>query len=91
MDMHEKARENRLRRKLDRMGYRLMKHRARDPHALDYGRYYVVDPDLNAIIYGGGNQYAYIDDIEAWTQGDGAEMVRERRAVYRASARNPGE
>jgi hypothetical protein len=39
----QKVRENRLRRIADRRGYRLVKSRSRDPHALDYGLYALID------------------------------------------------
>lgn len=39
----DKVRENRLRRMADRRGFRLMKSRTRDPKALDYGLYALVD------------------------------------------------
>ena len=38
-----KTRENRLRRKADRLGLRLSKSRRRDPDALDHGMYAILD------------------------------------------------
>lgn len=38
----EKARENRLRRKADRLGYALRKNRVRDPDAPDFGVWWLV-------------------------------------------------
>ena len=38
-----KARETRLRNTADRRGYRLKKSRSRDPEAIDFGRYALVD------------------------------------------------
>lgn len=39
----EKVRENRLRRMAERQGLELRKSRRRDPRAMDYGRWYIVD------------------------------------------------
>lgn len=41
--MSEKVRENRLRRMADRYGFRLIKSRSRDPRAVDYGLYALID------------------------------------------------
>jgi hypothetical protein len=70
MSEDDKVRENRLRRKLERMGYRLMKSRARDPDALTYGGFQIIDPDSKGLVAGWGNAhrgYAFdLDDVEAW-------------------------
>jgi len=50
--MSKKVRENRLRRKLERMGYRLTKSRRKDPDAYDYGGYMVLDAWTNAVVIG---------------------------------------
>ncbi len=39
----EKVRENRLRRVADRRGFRLVKSRSRDPRAVDFGLYALID------------------------------------------------
>jgi hypothetical protein len=39
----EKIRENRLRRMAERQGLRLEKSRRRDPRAVDYGTYWLID------------------------------------------------
>ncbi len=41
--MPEKTRENRLRRKAERCGLRLIKSARRDPDASDYGLYALLD------------------------------------------------
>lgn len=41
--MNERTAEQRLRRKADRYGLRLMKSRSRDPKAVDYGLYALID------------------------------------------------
>lgn len=43
MAMADKVRENRLRRMAERQGLRLEKSRRRDPRALDYGNYWLVE------------------------------------------------
>jgi len=43
MHLSEKTRENRLRRVADRCGYRLEKSRSRDPRALDFGLYALLN------------------------------------------------
>jgi hypothetical protein len=73
MPEDQKVRENRLRRKLGRMGYVLTKSRARDPDALTYGGYQIVDGQSGALVAGWGNAergYALdLDDAEAWIAG----------------------
>ena len=71
MDMKEKTRENRLRRKLSRMGYKLKKNRRRDPQAIDYGGYMIVNTLTNTIDGGGYgiNPYSMnIDDVEKFVK-----------------------
>ncbi len=56
-------RENRLRRMAWRQGLLLRKSRRRDPRALDYGAYWLVDASINGIVAGG--QFGVsLDDIE---------------------------
>ena len=43
MDQETKVRENRLRRAADRQGLRLSKSRSRDPNAMDFGMYALID------------------------------------------------
>jgi hypothetical protein len=66
----EKTRENRLRRALDRRGYRLEKSRARDPYSLTYGGYQIVDIHIGGLVAGWGNAergYALdLDEVEKW-------------------------
>lgn len=51
MTAKEKVMENRLRRKADRMGYQLVKSRRRDPDAMDYGLYALIDLDTNGSVF----------------------------------------
>ena len=66
-----KVREDRARRKLHRMGFRLMKSRARDPADITYGGFLILSlGGKNGVVAGEGNQgrgYALgVDGIEAW-------------------------
>lgn len=61
-----KVRENRLRRAAARQGYKLVKSRRRDPRAYDYGRYWIVDPNTNAIAAGHDQFGMDLDEVEAW-------------------------
>lgn len=66
--MPDKVLENRLRRKLARMGYRLTKSRRRDPDAYDYGGYMIVDRNNN-VVYNAGSENAHmlsLDDVQEW-------------------------
>jgi hypothetical protein len=49
----EKTRETRLRRMAQRQGLILRKSRRRDPRAVDYGSYILVDANTNAVVVGG--------------------------------------
>jgi hypothetical protein len=64
-----KTRENRLRRMADRQGFVLRKSRRRDPQALDFGTYQLVDLD-NDIVLGDGAVFSGfgcdLDEIEEW-------------------------
>jgi hypothetical protein len=65
--MHDKVRENRLRRMAERQGLRLEKSRLRDPRALGYGGYMLIGVKSNLVMYG-DQPYPYgctLDDI-AW-------------------------
>ena len=60
----EKVRENRLRRIATRRGYEIRKSRRRDPHALNYGSFTLVNSTV------GGAMYHFtdvsLDDIETF-------------------------
>lgn len=51
-DLTEKTRENLIRRMADRQGLKLVKCRRRDPRALGYGLYFIVDARTNAVVAG---------------------------------------
>lgn len=69
--MSDKVREALCRRQLDRMGYKLMKSRARDPNALTYGGYQIIDVETTGLAAGWGNAergYAFdLDHVVEWT------------------------
>jgi hypothetical protein len=46
-----KVLENRLRRAADRQGLRLAKSRTRDPRAIGYGTYMLVDQRTNGVVF----------------------------------------
>jgi hypothetical protein len=57
----EKVRENRLRRAAERQGLRLRKSGRRDPRALDYGVYWLVETWSNRLIEGPGPDRSWPD------------------------------
>jgi hypothetical protein len=67
----ERTREQRLRRMADRQGLRLVKSRRRDPRALDYGDYMLVDAATNGVVAGEiGRLHLSLDDIERYLEDD---------------------
>lgn len=59
----DKVREDRLRRMARRQGLRLIKSRRRDPRALDYEAYWVMD-DRQQIAHGPVPQGFTLDEAE---------------------------
>jgi hypothetical protein len=61
-----KVRANRLRRVAERRGYRLLKSRRRDPQALDFEGFMLVDAPTNVVVLGatGWSFSASLDDVE---------------------------
>lgn len=78
------TRETRLRRMAARQGLVLRKARLRDPNALGYGRYVLVDASRNAVAvpdgFGPTGQPNWtLDQIEGWlTTDDREEWLRQR-------------
>ena len=68
----EKVRENRLRRMAERQGLRLVKARRRDPRALDFGMYALVEERSNAVVAGAasGRFDFSLDDVERYLTGE---------------------
>jgi hypothetical protein len=68
----DQVRENRARRMADRQGLRLEKSRRRDPLALTFGTYQLVDELSNALVLGDVNRgYGLdLDAVEKYLMGD---------------------
>jgi hypothetical protein len=73
-DKETRTREQRLRRMADRQGLALRKSARRDPRAIDYGGYMLVDLATNSVVAGTGalgRPHWSLDDVEAYlTRGD---------------------
>jgi hypothetical protein len=65
-DTEGKVRENKLRRAAGRQGLTLMKSRRRDPRAVGYGTYMLVDAATgNLVAWAGGDGYGLdLDQVE---------------------------
>lgn len=77
-EMSDKVRENRLRRAAQRQGLILVKSRRRDPRALDYGLYVLVDDTK------GNRMPGAQAPISAFAKGDGVtldEIEKELRGL----------
>lgn len=69
----DKIRENRLRRAAARQGLRLVKSRRRDPRALDYGNYMLIELQRNLCFLGADplqNGVCTLDDVEDFLERD---------------------
>jgi hypothetical protein len=80
MEMAERVRENRLRRMADRQGLTLVKSRRRDPRAIDYRGYMLVDQATGRVVAGAGpigRPTWDLDRIEAWLTSDPKERPHE--------------
>ncbi len=64
--------ENRIRRMAERQGLRLVKSRRRDPRALDFGKYCLVDVATNVVVFGAdsGRMDVTLDRIAAYLEGE---------------------
>jgi len=72
----DKTRETRLRRTADRRGLRLERSRRRDPHAVDYDRYWLLDLATGAVVAGAspiGRPAWTLDQVEAYLTGQPPE------------------
>jgi hypothetical protein len=69
-----RVRENRGRRAADRQGYRLEKSRSRDPRAVDYGLYALIDVQTGGAVNPAIAQRWVcswdLDDVEDFLTGD---------------------
>ena len=68
VEEEDKVRENKVRRMAQRQGLAVKKSRRRDPRALNYGTYWIVDPFKNTVVAGDTNNgYGMgLDEVEAW-------------------------
>lgn len=86
----DKVREDRFRRELYRMGYGLMKSRARDPNDLTYGGYQIIDLEINGLVAGLGNAnrgFAFnLDDVEQWIEWIRKQTDRPRSGQHRVQS-----
>jgi hypothetical protein len=70
-----KVRENRARRMAVRQGLVLMKSRRREPRAIDFGGYMLVDENNRAVA--GGNHFDLnLEDVEEWLLDQGTGGTR---------------
>lgn len=64
-DREFKAHEAMLRRAVARLGFQLIKSRRRDPQAIDFGNYWIVDPQTRFLVEGG--QWGMsLEEVEQW-------------------------
>jgi hypothetical protein len=75
-----KTRETRLRRAADRQGLRLERSRRRDPQAIDYDRYWLLDLATGDVVAGAspiGRPAWDLDQVETWLTSDPKERPHE--------------
>lgn len=65
--MTDKAREERARAKLQRLGYRLLKSRVRSPHLNNQGGYQIVEASINGVVAGSDYDLS-LGDVEEWLE-----------------------
>jgi hypothetical protein len=74
-----KIHENRLRRMAERRGYRLQKSRSRDPHAVDYDCYALIDVQTGGAVNPAiANRWTCswsLAEVEHWLSLDAARPV----------------
>ncbi len=69
--MPDKAYENRMRRMAARQGLRLQKCRRRDPWAVGYGTYRIVNERTEKVVYGSADAYGLsLHDVERRLKAD---------------------
>jgi hypothetical protein len=77
----DKVREARLRRMAERQGLQLRKSRRRDPLALDYGSYQLIDPGSSSLVFGELAEHGFgasLDDIEDYLRRPRADRHPDR-------------
>jgi hypothetical protein len=84
MDAEAKVHEARVRRMAKRQGLYLQKSRRRDPLALDYGGYQLIDPRSVSLVFGddaGHGFGASLGDIEAYLRRPPADRRSQQAAI----------
>lgn len=77
----EKIHENRLRRMAGRQGLRLVKSRRRDPRAIDYGGYMLIDLNSAVVVAGTGGvgrPHWRLADVERYLLGEPGKERHEQ-------------
>ena len=69
MEATEKVLDEQLGHRLARMGYNLVKSRARDPHGITFGGYMIIDGDNGRVMAGRGFTLR-LDDVGGLDHGD---------------------
>lgn len=60
--LDDRVRENRIRRIAERRGFIVQRSRRRDPQALDYGKYWLIEAEgMREVL-----SRVELDDVEAW-------------------------
>jgi hypothetical protein len=83
----DKVNENRVRRMAERQGFALQKSRRRDPNAMDFGGYWIIDPNINGIIAPNDDFGFSLEAAEAFlTQEKPGRKLRPMHPVSRCAA-----
>jgi len=61
-----KVLDNKMRRMVQRRGYRLSRSRVRDPGAIGYGVYWIINPKYNLIEAGDPQNGMTLSEVEQW-------------------------
>ena len=88
--MSEKVRENKLRRMASRRGLRLVKSGRRDPDALDFNKWMIVDSETNGLVAGANHGWACfdLDDVEQWLAGGEAKPTEAKAKRQQAKGKS---
>jgi hypothetical protein len=73
-DVSDRRREDKLRRMAKQQGLALRKSRQRNPQAIDYGGWMIVDPFTNTVVAGTesiGRPHWSLDDVEGYLNREG--------------------
>lgn len=93
-DAEFKVFENRLRRAAERQGLRLEKSRRRDPNAIDFGRYALIDPTYGGAVHDAapwGIHALDAEDVAIYLWGDWDDDDEPKRPVAPPTAAQRGD